>query len=166
MSEAFSLKWENFQSNVSRSFGLLKHEVYLHDVTLIGDDHHQVSAHKLILSACSEYFRNIFKYNNKPNVHLLLCLDGVSADDLNNVMEYIYNGEVKLYQTNFKRFLDVAQRFKLEGMTDMENEDEDLLEKLQLRWSWTKQRKLCLLGKLYHQIKCHIHQTAICQWKI
>ena len=128
MSEAFSLKWENFQSNVSRSFGLLKHEVYLHDVTLIGDDHHQVSAHKLILSACSEYFKNIFKYNNKPNVNPLLCLDGVSADDLNNVMEYIYNGEVKLYQTNLKRFLDVAQRFKLEGMTDMENEDEDLLE--------------------------------------
>ena len=128
MSEAFSLKWENFQSNVSRSFGLLKNEVYLHDVTLIGDDHHQVSAHKLILSACSEYFKNIFKYNSMPNVHPLLCLDGVSADDLNNVMEYIYNGEVKLYQTNLKRFLDVAQRLKLEGMTDMENEDEDLLE--------------------------------------
>ena len=69
MSEAFSLKWENFQSNVSRSFGLLKHEVYLHDVMLIGDDHHQV------------------------------CLDGVSADDLNNVMEYIYNGDDCIKQT-------------------------------------------------------------------
>ena len=31
-------------------------------------------------------------------------------------------------QTFLKRFVDVAQRFKLEGMTDMENEDEDLLE--------------------------------------
>ena len=101
---------------------------------LIGDDHHQVSAHKLILSACSEYFKNIFKYNSMPNVHPLLCLDGVSADDLNNVMEYIYNGEVKLYQTNLKRFLDVAQRLKLEGMTDMENEEDYFLI---LSWIWT-----------------------------
>ena len=125
MSEAFSLKWENFQYNVSKSFGLLRNEDYLHDVTLVGDDHKQVSAHKLVLSACSEYFKDIFKNNNKPNVYPLLCLNGISKDDLNNVMDYIYNGEVQLYQANLQRFLDVAQRLKLEGMMDMGNQEED-----------------------------------------
>ena len=125
MSEAFSLKWENFQSNVSKSFGLLRNEDYLHDVTLVGDDHQQVSAHKLVLSACSEYFKDIFKNNNKPNVHPLLCLNGVSSEDINNVMDYIYNGEVKMYQASLQRFLDVAQRLKLGGIMDMENEEED-----------------------------------------
>ena len=94
MSEKFCLKWNDFHSNVSKSFGLFRNEDYLHDVTLVSDDHHHVSAHKLVLSACSEYFKNIFKLNNKPNAHPLICLDGVKSDDLKNIIDYIYNGEV------------------------------------------------------------------------
>ena len=125
MAETFNLKWENFQSNASNSFGLLRNEEYLHDVTLVGDDHQQVSAHRLVLSACSEYFKDIFKYNSKPNAHPILCLSGVSSEDLNNVMDYIYNGEIQLYQASLQRFLDVAQRLKLGGIMDMENQDTD-----------------------------------------
>ena len=104
MPEAFSLKWEKFHSNVSKSFGLLRNEGYLYDVTLVGDDHQQVSAHKLVLSACSEYFKDIFKNNNKPNVHPLLCLNGVSSEDINNVMDYIYKGWLKCIKQAFKDF--------------------------------------------------------------
>ena len=107
MLEKFSLKWNDFHSNVSKSFGLFRNDEYLHDVTLVSDDHKQFSAHKLVLSACSEYFKNIFKQNNKPNAHPLLCLDGVSSDDLKNIMDYIYNGEVQLYQEKLYNFLAV-----------------------------------------------------------
>ena len=125
MSQAFSLKWEDYQSNAAKSFGLLRNEEYLHDVTLVGDDHQQVSAHRLVLSACSDYLKEIFKYNTEPNVHPLLCLSGVSSEDLNNVMDYIYNGEIQLYQASLQRFLDVAQWLKLGGIMDMENQDTD-----------------------------------------
>ena len=125
MPEAFSLKWEKFHSNVSKSFGLLRNEDYLHDVTLVGDDHKQVYAHKLVLSVCSEYFKDIFKYNNKQNVHPFLCLNGISSEDLKNVLTYIYNGEVRLYQASLRRFLDVAHRLKLRGLMDMENQEDD-----------------------------------------
>ena len=57
MTEKFSLKWNDFHSNVSKSFSLLRNEEYLHDVTLVGDDHKQISAHRLVLSACSDYFQ-------------------------------------------------------------------------------------------------------------
>ena len=67
MAEKFSLKWHDFNTNVSKSFGLLRDEEYLHDVTLVSDDNMQVSAHKLVLSACSEYFKNIFR--NNTNIH-------------------------------------------------------------------------------------------------
>ena len=35
MSEKFCLKWNDFHSNVSKSFGLFRNEDYLHDVTLV-----------------------------------------------------------------------------------------------------------------------------------
>ena len=121
MSEKFCLKWNDFHSNASKSFGNLRNEEYLHDVTLVSDDHHQVSAHKLVLSACSEYFKNVFKKNNMPNAQTLLCLDGIAAEDLKNIMDYIYNGEVNIFQDSLDRFLGVAQKLKLEGL--MGNED-------------------------------------------
>jgi len=115
MSEKFCLKWNNFHSNASKHFGLMRDEEYLHDVTLVCDDNHMVSVHKLVLSASSEYFKTIFK-RSKGGGNLFVCLEGVSSSDLGNLLDYIYNGEVQIYQDDIDRFLEVAQRFKLEGL--------------------------------------------------
>ena len=115
MSEKICLKWNDFQSNVSKSFGLLRVEQYLHDVTLVADDKKQISAHRLVLSACSNYFKEVFK-NNAQFSHPLLCLNGVGSEDLTNILDYIYNGQVSIHPERLDRFLEVAQRFKLEGL--------------------------------------------------
>jgi len=114
MTEKFCLKWNDFHSNIGKSFKSLRYEDDLFDVTLVSDDDNHVSAHKLVLSACSEYFKTIFKKNK--HAHPMFCLDGVSSQDLNNVLDYIYNGEIQIYQDNLDRFLNIAQRFKLEGL--------------------------------------------------
>ena len=58
--DKFSLKWNDFSSNVHKSFINLRKEEDFFDITLVGDDFKQVTAHKLVLSASSEYFKNIF----------------------------------------------------------------------------------------------------------
>ena len=70
--------------------------------------------HKLVLSSCSEYFMNIFK--NKKHAHPLICLEGITNSDLTNILDYMYNGEVKIFQENLDRFLAIAQRFQLQGL--------------------------------------------------
>ena len=122
MGEMFCLKWNDFSSNASRAFGRLRSEDFLQDVTLVGDDNCQVAAHKLVLSACSEYFKNIFKNNN--HTHLLLCLEGVTSKEIKNILDYIYNGEVNIFQEELDRFLSVAQRLKLEGLLGKEDKEE------------------------------------------
>merc|ERR1712126_67867 len=107
-------KWNDFHSNATKAFSLFRSDDYLHDVTLVSDDHKQISAHKLVLSACSDYFDDIFK--NSKHSHLMLCLDGVNNQDLNNILDYIYNGEVQLNQDDLDRFLLVAKRFQLNGL--------------------------------------------------
>ena len=115
MSEKFCLKWNDFQTNVTSSFSKLRNEDEFFDVTLVSDDQQQVSAHKLVLSSCSEYFKNILKFNNKHS-HPLLCLEGISSAELNCILDYIYKGEVQIYQEQLDRFLTIAQRLKLEGL--------------------------------------------------
>ena len=114
MSEKFSLKWNDFETNVSKSFRQLRNQTDFHDVTLVSSDQQQLSAHKLVLSSCSEYFKNILKQNKHSNP--ILCLEGISSMELTNVLDYIYNGELQIYQENLERFLVIAARFQLEGL--------------------------------------------------
>ena len=87
-----NLNWSDFLANVSRSFSNLHGDDLFTDVTLVSDDNKQIGAHKLILSAVSEFFRNILA--DKSHVHPMLCLDGVNSEELNMIIRYLYVGEV------------------------------------------------------------------------
>ena len=114
MSEKFCLRWNDFQCTVSQSFDLLRKEKDLFDVTLVSDDEVQISAHKLVLSASSNFFKNILRKNSHS--HPLLYLSGVNSHSLGLVLDYIYQGEVQIYQEDLNVFLDVAQKLKIEGL--------------------------------------------------
>ena len=54
--EKFCLRWNDFESNVSTAFRELREEKDFFDVTLACEDE-QIHAHKVILGACSSFFR-------------------------------------------------------------------------------------------------------------
>lgn len=121
MGEKFDLTWKDYNSNIAKSFSSLRHEDKLNDVTLVSDDHVQISAHKVVLSSSSEYFKDIFIKNKHS--HPMLCLVGVSSQEINHVLDYIYHGQVQIHQDNLDLFLGVAQKFQLEGLVGQtENE--------------------------------------------
>ena len=93
------------------------------DVTLVSSDQKQVSAHRLVLSACSDVFKNIFN-NNNSHSHPLLYLDGLDSGDINLILDYIYQGEVQIYQEHLDRFLDIAKKFKLDGLMAEDSVDQ------------------------------------------
>ena len=110
-------KSNDFSSNVHKSFQNLRKEEDFFDITLVGDDFKHVTAHKLVLLASSEYFKKIFSNNKKYfQSHALICLEGLNQTDLNNILDYIYHGEIQIYQHELDRFLGIAERLKLEGL--------------------------------------------------
>ena len=128
--EKFCLRWNDFERNVSQSFTKLRQESNLFDVTLVSDDKNQVKAHKLVLSACSDFFKNIF-YSNTHS-HPLIYLDGVGASELNLVLDYIYEGEVQIYQETLDRFLEIAKKLKLDGLMATDDNQENNITKDEL----------------------------------
>ena len=84
MDEVFLFKWNNFQNNVTNSFKGLRKENDFYDVTLVSDDNQQMSAHKIVLSASSEYFKTILKTNKHSDP--LLCLYQIDSSDLKNIL--------------------------------------------------------------------------------
>ena len=75
----FCLRWNDFQSNISDAFKKIRAEKDFFDLTLACDDS-QIDAHKVILSACSPFFRTVLKRN--PHQHPLLYLKGVKFKEL------------------------------------------------------------------------------------
>jgi len=113
-SEKFCLRWNDFESNISVAFRELREDKDFFDVTLACDDE-QISAHKVILSACSPFFRNILRRN--PHQHPLLYLKGVKFTDLQAVLNFMYNGEVNVAQEELNSFLAVAEELRVKGLT-------------------------------------------------
>ena len=112
--EKFSLKWNDFQTNVSSSFSKLRTERDFFDVTLVSDDEVHISSHKVVLSASSDFFKNILRKSSHSSP--LIYLSGVKSKELNFVMDYIYNGEVQISQNDLDNFLDIAQKLKIDGL--------------------------------------------------
>jgi len=128
--EKFCLRWNDFESNVSTAFRDLREEKDFFDVTLACDDS-QVDAHKVILAACSPFFRNVLRRN--PHQHPLLYLKGVKYKELVCVLNFMYQGEVNVAQEELNTFLAVAEDLKVKGLTQGNSSSSDIKTKSELK---------------------------------
>jgi len=116
--EKFCLRWNDFENNISNAFKELRDDKDFFDVTLACDDE-QIPAHKVILAACSPFFRNILRRNNHQ--HPLLYMKGVKFSDLQAVLNFMYHGEVNVAQEELNSFLAVAEDLRVKGLTQTQS---------------------------------------------
>lgn len=125
-SENFCLKWNDFEANVSGAFRDLRAESDFFDVSLVGSDSNKfLQAHKVILSACSSFFKGMLRqqalqFPHQPNA--CIYLRGVSFSDLSSVLDFMYHGEVNVAQEDLNSFLAVAEELQIKGLTNKEGE--------------------------------------------
>ena len=95
--------------------GGIQEETEFCDVTLACEDQ-QVRAHKVVLAASSPKLRSILLSN--PNPHPLIYLTGVKFFTMENIIKFIYTGEVTISSDQVDTFLDVAQELQVKGLTE------------------------------------------------
>ncbi|XP_071522808.1 uncharacterized protein [Panulirus ornatus] len=114
MSE-YCLRWNNHQPNLVTVFSELLTSEALVDVTLATDGHY-IHAHKLVLSACSIYFKDLFGAN--PCKHPIVILKDIRIDDLKTVIDFIYRGEVNVSQDRLQDVLKTAESLRIKGLAE------------------------------------------------
>ncbi|XP_063907104.1 modifier of mdg4-like isoform X40 [Zophobas morio] len=113
-SEQFSLCWDNFHKNMSSGMNSLLENEDLVDVTLAVEGKY-LKAHKMVLSVCSPYFRELFKMN--PCKHPIVFMKDVSYIAMSDLLQFMYQGEVQVSQDNLTTFIKTAEALQIKGLT-------------------------------------------------
>jgi len=147
------LQQSDFPVNYAGSFQELRAADEFFDVTLACEDQ-TVEAHKVVISACSPFFRHVLS-KTKQN-HPFIYLRGVVHKDLLALLDYIYTGETKVVADDVNRFIELANEFKIKGLAEQEKIAEDSPKSLVAE----KPKKVPRLkGKTTKQI---INEAEIC----
>lgn len=121
------------------AFEMLRSEENLVDVTLSCEGY-KIKAHKMLLSACSSYFKDLFKvsgvpediilifeyvqllhtyrFQDNPCQHPIVVFRNVKFYDLRALIDFIYQGEVNVKQDHLASFLATAKLLEVKGLTD------------------------------------------------
>lgn len=90
------------------------------DVTLVCDGH-SLKAHKLILSASSPLFREMFMDN--PCSHPIIILRNYEFCDLKAVIDFMYKGELSVPRERLMSALNVADDLHIRGLSRSERNE-------------------------------------------
>ncbi|XP_070502157.1 broad-complex core protein isoforms 1/2/3/4/5 isoform X12 [Chironomus tepperi] len=124
----FCLRWNNYQSSITSAFENLRDDEDFVDVTLACDGR-SLKAHRVVLSACSPYFRELLK--STPCKHPVIVLQDVAFTDLHALVEFIYHGEVNVHQRSLSSFLKTAEVLRVSGLTQQQAEETHNLAQVQ-----------------------------------
>lgn len=97
------------------SFKHLRDEKSFTDVTLACEGQ-TCKAHKMVLSACSPYFKTLLEEN--PSKHPIIILKDVPFSHLQSILEFMYAGEVNVSEEQLSAFLKTAERLKVKGLAE------------------------------------------------
>ncbi|CAB4058001.1 unnamed protein product [Lepeophtheirus salmonis] len=88
MDDHFTLQWNDYQNHLMNAFTSLRNDKDFVDLTLSCEGR-KISSHKMLLSACSPYFRGLLKDNPCP--HPVIILRQTSYEDLVAIIHFVYN---------------------------------------------------------------------------
>ncbi|EZA52858.1 hypothetical protein DMN91_000003 [Ooceraea biroi] len=115
--QQFCLRWHNFQNTLLSSLPKLLDGGHLTDVTLSAGGRN-IQAHRIILSACSYYFKELFKDLGSLQ-HPVIVLPGMEYANLCALVTFMYNGEVNIYQEQLPALLTMANALHIRGLADI-----------------------------------------------
>ena len=92
--QQYCLKWKYHHNNLLQMFSQLLLNENFTDVMLACEGGRTLKAHKVVLSACSSYFEQLFLEFRERNP--IVVLKDVSFADAQALVEFMYKGEINV----------------------------------------------------------------------
>ena len=113
---------------VNSNIKLLREQNQFFDVSLVCEDGARLPAHKIILAAHSDKFKQILEQMSPVTPTLAavahcVYLSGLKGRELTSILDYIYEGEARVSQADLARFLTVAELLHINSLVNIDNLD-------------------------------------------
>ena len=118
-SRQFSLQHQKHETKMKNTFYSMLLNESLVDV-ILSCDSSNISAHRLILSANSSYFKTLFDslQSNRCQIPIIVLKD-IPMSDLNIILEFMYRGEVSVDERQLPSVLKSAEVLEVFGLTEV-----------------------------------------------
>ena len=113
---------DRFESTSDFFLNSLYRDKEFMDVTLICENGKQLQAHRVILSSTSPILKNILQMNNQQNS--VVYFRGVTFQDLQALIKFIYLGKVELEHHSVASFLSLASDLLISGISKRNHQSE------------------------------------------
>lgn len=101
--------------HILKSINRLRKEKKLCDITLkVGDK--EFCAHRVILSACSDYFCAMFTGDMEESNKSVVELHGLDSDTMEFILDFVYTESIQVSVENVQALLPAACLLQLTGM--------------------------------------------------
>ncbi|XP_062128027.1 B-cell CLL/lymphoma 6 member B protein [Drosophila sulfurigaster albostrigata] len=117
--QQFCLRWHNHQTSLLSTLPVLLDQSHLTDVTISAEGR-LLRAHRVVLSACSSFFMEIFRALEASN-HPVIIIPGASFAAIVALLTFMYSGEVNVYEEQIPMLLNLAETLGIKGLADVQN---------------------------------------------
>ncbi|XP_073835986.1 uncharacterized protein isoform X2 [Musca autumnalis] len=115
--QQFCLRWHNHQTSLLSTLPILLDQSHLTDVTISAEGR-TVRAHRVVLSACSSFFLEIFRTLDNTH-HPVIIIPGASFQAIVSLLTFMYSGEVNVYEEQIPTLLSLAETLGIKGLADV-----------------------------------------------
>lgn len=108
-----------FQTSLLSTLPILLDQSHLTDVTISAEGR-TLRAHRVVLSACSSFFLEIFRTLETTH-HPVIIIPGASFAAIVALLTFMYSGEVNVYEEQIPVLLSLAETLGIKGLADVHN---------------------------------------------
>ena len=135
-----------------KSINRLRKERKLCDITLkVGEK--EFFAHRVILSACSDYFCAMFTGNMEESHKSVVELHGLDSDTMEFILDFVYTETIQVSVENVQALLPAACLLQLTGLSN--SSDQDILSPYQI--NTISSRKVIRIPRFNKKFPVHEH---------
>ncbi len=132
----YVVSWDDFGANLSSAFRAMRGQEPFYDIFLASEDGQTVlGTHRVLLLAMSPFFQTMLKSTAKVCKSIgsleVVHLKGISARNLNHIIDFMYEGEVSVAPDDLESFLVAAEGLQIKGLTRRGQKNEDQQEEHQ-----------------------------------
>ena len=106
----------DFCVELLKRLNMQRKQDHLCDITLVTKDDKEFKAHRNVLSAASPFFHKLLQSDMKENREGIVRFEEISGSIMEDVLEFIYTGSVKVTRDNSRDLIATANYLLIPGL--------------------------------------------------